>query len=312
MSKRIVVIGNGRFAVTCLKSMMCSGFVVPLVIADPELYLMAGLLPAFCRKTKLRLIQTADINSPASLEAVSRVRPDFLFSIYNMRIMKRALLSLASIAAVNFHNGPLPRYRGVNVYSWAIINGERQHGVTWHKVDEGIDTGDILGQKMFPLEPTDSPLSLLSKGFQAGTEVLSAMLPRLLKGRVDGQKQDEAMATCYSKRDMPNNGRLSFDWPFDRIERLVRGLDFRPFENRFVYPSTSFRGTSFYPQTVRHISNSRNEAPGSILDITDDCIVVQAADAVVSLSHILDAERQPVSPRQLQSTLHLERGETLE
>jgi len=311
MSKRIVVIGNGQFAVTCLKLMLCAGVVVPLVIADPELYVLAGLLPAFCRKMKLRLIETADINSPATLDAVSSARPDFLFSIYNVRIIKQTLLGMARIATINFHNGPLPRYRGVNIYSWAIINGERRHGVTWHLVDEGIDTGAVLGQKMFPLEARDNPVTLLSKGFRAGTDVLDALLPELLAGRIDARKQDDSIATYYSKKDIPNNGCLNFDWSFDQIERFVRGLDFRPFENRFVHPSTSFKGVRFYPQTVKYVSNSHAETPGRILDISDDSIRVQAADAVVALSHILNERSQPVSTRELQSTLHLEKGEIL-
>jgi methionyl-tRNA formyltransferase len=311
MSKRIVVIGNGQFAVSCLKLLLCAGVVVPLVIADPELYVLAGLLPAFCRKMKLPLIETTNINSPDTLDAVSKARPDFLFSIYNMRIIRQALLRLARIATVNFHNGPLPRYRGVNIYSWAIINGEREHGVTWHKVDEGIDTGDILGQKMFPLEQRDTPVTLLSKGFRAGTELLETMLPDLIDGRIKGQKQDESLATSYSKKDLPNDGRIRFDWTFDQIERFVRGLDFRPFENRFVRPTAVFNGARFYPQTVRHVSNSCTRTPGSVLDIQDDLIEVQAADSVVALSHLLDEQSNQVTTRQLQQSLKLETGALL-
>jgi methionyl-tRNA formyltransferase len=313
MSTRIVVVGNGQFAVNCLRLMvMCAGVAVPLVVADPELYVVAGLLPAFCRKMKLRLMHAADVNAASTIDAIRAARPDFVFSAYNMQIFKRPLLQVPRIATVNFHNGPLPRYRGVNVYSWAIINGEPTHGVTWHVVDEGIDTGDILGQQTFSLAPTDTPITLLSKGFRAGVECLAEILPKLVSGQLQPRKQNDALATYYSKRDLPNAGRINFEWTFDRIEKFVRGLDFRPFENRFVYPACSYRGTRFYPQTIRLVSTSKTKVPGSILKVNEDSIHVQAADAVVALSHILDAGHQAVSSPELQRMVQLEVGDIIE
>jgi methionyl-tRNA formyltransferase len=309
MKARIVVIGNGQFAVKCLRLMMaCAGVAVPLVIGDPELYTIAGLLPAFCRRMKLPFFQTTVINAPDTLKAVRSARPDFVFSIYNMRIIKRPLLEIPRVATVNFHNGPLPRYRGVNIYSWAIINGEEDHGVTWHLVDEKIDAGDILGKRSFPLTANDTPVTLLSKGFRAGVDLLDEILPRLIEGRIEPQKQDDSMATYYSARDLPNGGRIDFRWTSERIQRFVRGLDFRPFENRFVYASTSFKGIVFYPQTVRHAGSSQTMPPGSIVEIKDNAILVQAADAVVALSHLLDSGLRPISPRSLERQLQCKAG----
>jgi methionyl-tRNA formyltransferase len=288
MSTRIVVVGNGQFAVNCLRLMvMCAGVAVPLVVADPELYVVAGLLPAFCRKMKLRLMHAVDINAASTIEAIRAARPDFLFSAYNMQIFKRPLLQVPRIATVNFHNGPLPRYRGVNVYSWAIINGEETHGVTWHVVDEGIDTGDILGQRTFSLASTDTPITLLSKGFRAGVECLAEILPQLVSGRLQPRKQNDALATYYSKRDLPNAGRINFEWTYDRIEKFVRGLDFRPFENRFVYPACSYRGTRFHPQTVRFVSSATMNPAGKIVSVNEDSIHIQASMPVISrLLHV--------------------------
>jgi len=313
MTTRIAVIGNGGFAVTCLKVMKrYDDIVVTLVVTDPDARAMRGLLPRFCGSIGLPVIETADINAESLLQAVSSTKPDFLFSIYNMRIMKRGLLGIPRIGTVNFHNGPLPRYRGVNVYSWAIINGEADYGVSWHLVDEGVDSGEILGQKMFPLTKNETPNTLIAKGFRAGAELLDEILPGLVAGQLTPRQQDEALATYYSKRDLPNGGRISFEWTFERIERFMRGLDFRPLENTVVYPTASFRGARFYPQTVHLVNSSKVSATGSIIHFDEQVLQVQAGDAVIGLSHLLDAAYAPVTPIQLQQRLAFEKGNTLD
>jgi methionyl-tRNA formyltransferase len=313
MTTRIVVIGNGGFAVNCLQVMTASaGINVPLVIVDPKAPAVQGLLQRVCLDRNLPVMEAADINAKAIIDAVAAAAPDFLFSVYNMQIIKRTLLEIPRIAAVNFHNGPLPRYRGVNVYSWAIINGESHYGVTWHLMDQGIDTGDILAQKMFPLSAHETPNTLVAKGFRAGVELLHDFLPKLITGQHAPVKQDEALATYYSKRDCPNGGRIDFRWSFSRIERFVRGLDFRPLKNSFVYPTASFRGQAFHPQTVSLIRVGHTHVAGAILDVEMNSIQVQAGDAVVELRDLLDAGNRPIAARELQQTLGFRETDVLD
>jgi methionyl-tRNA formyltransferase len=313
MTTRIVVIGNGGFAVNCLKVITrYPGVLVPLVVVDPKAQAVHGLLRRFCIDTNLPVVEAANINAESIIDAVRSASPDFLFSIYNMQIIKHALLEVPRVAAVNFHNGPLPRYRGVNVYSWAIINGESEHGVTWHLVDKGIDTGDILAHKMFPLSAHETPNTLIAKGFRAGVELLDEFLPKLTAGALTPLKQNAALATYYSRRDSPNGGRIDFRWNFAQIERFVRGLDFRPLKNSFVYPMASFRGRAFYPQSVNFVGEGRTNVAGTILDIGIDSIRVQTADAVVALRELLDSEHQPISPCALQEKLGFRETDVLE
>jgi len=288
------------------------GVSVPLVVVDPKAQAVQGLLQRFCLDRNLPVIAAADINTKAIVDAVAAAAPDFLFSVYNMQIIKRALLEIPRIAAVNFHNGPLPRYRGVNVYSWAIINGESEHGVAWHLVDKGIDTGDVLAQKMFPLSARETPNTLIAKGFRAGVELLEEFLPELIAGQLTPVKQNEALAAYYSRRDLPNGGRIDFRWSFAQIERFVRGLDFRPLKNSFVYPTASFRGQAFHPQTVSLLGERQTNVPGAILGVRTDSIQVQAADAVVGLCDLLDSEHRSVSIRELQQRLGFRANDVLD
>jgi methionyl-tRNA formyltransferase len=313
MRSRIALIGNGSFAVGCLKALLSQPDAdVRLVICDPNAHAMRGLVTRFCKDAGVSAIETAKVNAPETLDALRAAQPDLLISAYNMRILKQPLLDIPRIGTLNFHNGPLPRYRGVNVYSWAILNGETEYGISWHWVDRGIDTGDVLAQKMFPIDPQERPSTLFAKGFRAGVASLEELLPELLAGRAVATRQDESLATYYAKRDLPNGGRISFAWPWARIERFVRALDFRPLPNPFVHPAISRGPVSVFAQTASPGPSVRGAAAGEIVAVDDRAIHVQAADAVVALSDLLGPGREPISPRAALECLGVAPGDRLE
>ncbi|RZW12412.1 MAG: hypothetical protein EX266_01565, partial [Rhodobacteraceae bacterium] len=91
------------------------------------------------------------------------IRADWLFSIANLDMLPGAILDLAAEGAVNFHDGPLPRYAGLNAPVWAIANGEQDHGVTWHLMEARADHGDILVQRDVAIAPDDTAFTLNAK-----------------------------------------------------------------------------------------------------------------------------------------------------
>ncbi len=197
-----------------------------------------GLVRKHCADHGVRFIETEKINTDEIVDAIGSAQPDYLFSIYNLRIIKTRVLALPRLGVINYHNGPPPRYRGVNIYSWAILNGEKEHGVTWHFVNEGIDTGGVIAEKRFAIDDDETPFTLARKCFQTGVELLGETLPGILGGAIKPTPQDHSQAVYYSLKDTPNDGRVDFGWAFDRLERFVRALDFTPLENNFVYPKT--------------------------------------------------------------------------
>src|SRR6476659_9154377 len=125
--KKLVLIGSGKMAVDCLKIMTETPHdVLSIAITEPRAVSAGNPLPLYCREQGVPCLETEWINSSGVVDRLSTIGPDIMFNI-----------------------GPLPRYGGVNAYSWAIINGEKHHGVTWHYLDQGIDTGDIIAQRLF-------------------------------------------------------------------------------------------------------------------------------------------------------------------
>lgn len=102
----------------------------------------------------------------------------------------------------NFHPGLLPEYRGSGAFSWALINGERETGVTLHELDVGMDHGPILARWTFPIHPHDTAGSLFETAADLMFEQFKLFLPRLARGEVGGTPQDESKARLYYRRDL--------------------------------------------------------------------------------------------------------------
>lgn len=310
--RKIVVIGNDPLAVDCLDVLRRSSESdIRLVVSDPQLRISDNLT-RYCREHSLphRLTRKMDSDTTAAIDAA---RPDLLISAYNMTILDRRLLSIPKLGAVNYHNGPLPKYRGVNALSWAIINGEKRHGVTWHWMDPGIDTGDIIGQKFFPIAESETAFSLAQKCFAAGAQLFGEVLPSLLRGDVISIPQNHSQATYYSLKQFPNGGRIDFNWSFNQLERFLRGLDYRPADNPFIQASLTHSGRIFYAQKASMVRPSTpNAQTGRVQAICENRIDVCLTNSVASLTDLLDADKRPITAACLAGQYGIKVGDRLE
>ena len=136
-----------------------------------------------------RDIPTLDPKSDYSAE-LKKEPFDYLFSITHLSLIPEEVLALPRKGAVNFHDGPLPHYAGLNVPVWAILNGETQHGVTWHLIDGGVDEGAVIDQRLFDIADDETALHdlghnqhcLSSAGEIAGAGYIA---PQPAHGQVD-------------------------------------------------------------------------------------------------------------------------------
>ena len=143
------------------------------------------------------------LDAPADLAPkLAPHRFDFLFSVAYLEIVPEAVLRQAT-TAVNFHDGPLPGYAGLNVTSWAIANGEETHAVTWHEMTREVDRGDIVAEATFPIDPDETALSLNARCFEAGAETFAGMVRDLAAGRLRPRPQDERPGRMLRRRDRP-------------------------------------------------------------------------------------------------------------
>ncbi len=157
---------------------------------------------------------------------------DYLFSVTNLRMLSGDVLRLADRASINFHDGPLPEYAGLNCPVWALLEGATRYGVTWHLMEDGPDTGDILQQRMFDVAPTETALTLNTKCYEAGIESFTALADDITADQLTPTTQDLATRRYYGLAKRPAlGGTILWSDPADKIATLVRALDFGNYAN---------------------------------------------------------------------------------
>src|SRR5690606_29771493 len=115
---------------------------------------------------------------------------DFLFSVTWLRILPDPVVALPTRAAVNFHDGPLPTYAGLNVTTWAILNDEPRHAVSWHLIESTVDAGRVLESQSFEIAANETAFSLNTRCYEAGMSTFDALVARLESGNLDGSPQE--------------------------------------------------------------------------------------------------------------------------
>ncbi len=155
--------------------------------------------------------------------AVRRTEAElFLVNAYSM-LLDAKWLGWPALAALNVHTGLLPEYRGANVLNWALVNGEREAGVTIHHLDEGVDTGDIVLQQRVAIDWTDTAVTLRDKLLAEIPPMLQQVVAMARRGNLPRHPQDSSRARHWPRR-RPEDGLIDWSWPAERIYNLIRAL----------------------------------------------------------------------------------------
>lgn len=243
----------------------------------------------WAREQRLRVIDPGELTSAAAAEPF-----DVLFSVVNFRILPAELLERARRFAVNFHDGPLPRYAGLNAPVWALLNGEPTHAVTWHEMTAQADAGRIFIQRSFEVAADETAFSLNAKCFTAGIESFRDLTEAIVSGTLEPKAQDPSQRTYFGASERPPAaGVLCFDEAADAIVRVVRALDFG------TYPNPVGCAKLLTPSGVLLVSRARPEAasaaPGTVLELDGDELVVASSTGAVRLSGLRRSDGQPLT-----------------
>jgi len=146
-------------------------------------------LKKFCDKYDVPYMKHENINSDEFISQVKGFSCDLFVSMSFNQIFRQEIINIPRFKIINCHAGKLPFYRGRNILNWVLINDEREFGITVHFVDEGIDTGDIILQKIFPISESDDYSSLLETAYIACAEILCEAIDLFKVGGVVGSPQ---------------------------------------------------------------------------------------------------------------------------
>lgn len=233
-------------------------------------------------------------------------RSDWLLSIANLRMIPDDVLALPAKGAVNFHDGPLPSYAGLNTPAWAIINGETAHGVSWHVIEGSVDEGDLLAQRAVDIAPDETAFSLNSKCYAAGMESFADVMAQLEASRLTRTPQDLSVRNYFAKDRRPKAmGVLDFEQSAEDVSALVRGLDFGGYANPLCTAKLALGNGAFL--TVGQASIIGEVAPaGTVLDVGQGRLTIGTATGSIKLSdfrHLGGAALDPTTLPQVGDVL---------
>ena len=156
---------------------------------------------------------------------------DYLFSVANLRLIDAPTVARARRLALNFHDGPLPRYAGLNATSWALMAGETTHGVTWHEMTEVADAGRIARQVLFAVQADETALGLNARCYEAGLASFIDMARDIAHDQLALQPQAAGRSYFGRDRRPAALGTLDFQRPARELAAMVRALDFGSYAN---------------------------------------------------------------------------------
>ena len=280
------IIGETTLAIRCAEVLLERGHVLcGLITAHP-------VAAEWARERGVAVVAFRD-----ALPALTQTPYDFLLSIVNSRILGPDILATPTRGAINYHDGPLPRYAGMHSTSWAILNEETTHGVTWHGIAELVDAGPIYKQRILTIEPADTALSLNARSYEAALDSFVEFVDDITSGRLEGREQDLSQRTYFPHLARPPAAGL-LDWsrPASSLAALVRALDFGPAYANPLGRAKVRCGSHFYLcERLRVTGRTADASPGTIVGADAMAIAVATADYVIAVESLATIDGRPVS-----------------
>lgn len=290
---RIAYFGHRMIALKALEALTSAGKEVVGVVAHPETFEPAD--PEWTASVRSLAAETGvELQVPEKLDAAFLStfrgwRVNLLVVVGFLAILRRPLLEIPTLGSINIHAGLLPRYRGRAPLSWAIMNGEREAGLTIHYIDQGVDSGPVIAQRTYPIGETETAGQLYGRIQADIPEFLLEVVERFESGPVEGTPQDGQRAMCFPAIS-PEHARIDWSRPARRIHDQVRALT-SPYPGAW----TEFRGQKLTVWKARVLDLDLPDSfPGTVVNRLPGTGVVVSTGAgylLVEEAQIEGAER---------------------
>jgi len=293
------LVGEGSLLVPCAKLLLDAGHrVLGLVSPTPELRRWAGEAG----------VPAVDFG-PGRMDFLSATPCDYLFSISNLRILPPEVLALPHELPINFHDALLPRGAGVFATTWAILEGEKRHGVTWHVMTAEADAGPILKQREVTVDASETAYTLDLKCYEAGIASFAELIAELAEGRATPVAQDPSRRTYRGRLDRPPGaGVVSWRRSAEELDAAVRACDFGPQPNGFGTVKVAVGGELVVVREAE-VGEAASTAPaGTVVDLSDEGVTVATASRDLRLRRLATLAGAPLAPAEVAARWGVGRG----
>ncbi|MEM9462734.1 MAG: amino acid adenylation domain-containing protein [Myxococcota bacterium] len=285
----IVLIGEGALALHCLDALGRHDLSPALVCS------FDGSLAEICTERGLPHVGTRD----AVRTWMADQGCDYLLSVRNPWVLPAEVLADVRRLAINFHDSPLPRYAGLHATSWALLHGEREHGISWHEITPGIDEGRLLTQVRVPITDDDTAFTLNTKCLEAAAQAFDRVLDAISTDTPTFTPQT-GERSYFGGADRPAaQGVIDPTEPASAIVNLVRALDFGHAPNPLGRPKLWLGDRAVVVRRAA-VGEAFTSAPaGTLLRAEPDAVHLATGEGTVILSELSDLDGVPVDPSSL-------------
>lgn len=278
---KLIFMGTPDFAVPCLESLLQAGHEVAAVFTQPDKprgrkqELTPPEVKVCALKHLLTVYQPKTLRDGEAMKIIKEIQPDCIVVVAYGKILPKEILDFPRYGCINIHASLLPQYRGSAPIQWAVINGEKETGVTIMQMDEGVDTGDMLCQRSIPIALDDTAESMFDKLSVLGGEMIVKALEMLEQGELSPVRQDEAKA---SHAPMLNKDIAVIDWykSAREVHNLVRGLYSWPIAQ------TTLHGKKL--KIYRTALGKGHGEPGSVVSVSP--LTIACGDGAIEIKEL--------------------------
>lgn len=279
---KIVFMGTPDFAAGILEDIIKAGHEIALVVTKEDKPRGRGKEVTFtpvkevALKHNLPVFQPHRIKDAEAIETLKKYEADVFVVVAYGQILSREILDMPKKICINIHASLLPKYRGAAPIQWAVIDGEQYTGVTTMRMEDGIDTGDIIETITYELKSDETGGSLFDKLMELGGKLIVSTLEKIENGTATFTKQDDSNST-YAKMLNKKLGDIDFSMDAVRIERLIRGLNPWP----SAYTSLNGKNLKIWKAVTKE--DEYEGQPGEIVYVSEDEMYIKTGKGVLGI-----------------------------
>lgn len=285
---KVIFMGTPDFSVGTLEALIGAGHEVVLAVTQPDKPKGRGGKMQYTPVKEAALahgipvFQPVKIREAQAVEELRKYNADIMVVIAFGQILPKEILEMTPYGCINVHASLLPAYRGAAPIQWAVINGDKESGVTIMQMDEGLDTGDMIDKVIVPIEKEETGGSLFDKLSIAGAKLCVKVMADLEAGVAGRIPQPEESTTPYAKMISKQMGKIDWNRPAKEIEQLVRGLNPWP----SAYTSMNGKNLKIWSAEVLEESESDETQVGQILRADKNGLLVQTKEGCLNIKEL--------------------------
>jgi len=314
---KIIFMGTADFGGSVLEKLADSRENRIAVVTQPDRPQGRGrkILPTPIKKIALdkglEVFQPENINDEESIKRIKEFNPDIILVVAYGQILSGHILNIPKIGGINIHGSLLPKYRGAAPINRAIINGEKETGITFMFMKEKVDAGEIIFQEKIDILADETYGELYYRLSDLSARSLPKLLEKIKSGKIERISQDNKLAT-FARKMNKEDGKIDWSDKGEKVYNLIRGTI--PYPGAFTY----YQGRKLKITRARLLDDYQNEAdtdspkPGRVAKTEKDAILISTGDkGIIKILKLIPAGSKELTAEQFINGYKIKVGEIL-